>query len=185
MPEYNIMPAKCCCCSLQTASIVVGIFSLIFALIFMGVTAAFSNGLGRASCSTTCMNYNCTSKCTPPSEAEKMVSNLLAILAVINAVEVIMSIGMIWGASKRILPWVTGWLVVSASWMLLHGTIALSFLFASSDPGVVVLVSVLGIIILGMAILAFLTILSLRNEMTNAVLFSTINDSPTALLSHI
>ncbi|GLG98085.1 Protein of unknown function [Gryllus bimaculatus] len=94
MPEYNIMPAKCCCCSLQTASIVVGIFSLIFALIFMGLTAAFSNGLGRASCST--------SKCTSPSEAEKMVSNLLAILAVINAVEVIMSIGMIWGASKNI-----------------------------------------------------------------------------------
>ncbi|GLG98087.1 Protein of unknown function [Gryllus bimaculatus] len=108
-----------------------------------------------------------------------MVSNLLAILAVINAVEVIMSIGMIWGASKRILPWVTGWLLVSASWMLLHSTIALSFLFASSDPGVVVLVSVLGIIILGTTLLFMLTVTSFHQEMSKTLL----DPNPLALAS--
>ncbi|GLG98084.1 Protein of unknown function [Gryllus bimaculatus] len=95
------MPTKCCCCSVRSASIVVGTLSVVVALTFMGLSAGFSSGI-KISCELSCTDSGCSRKCNPPSEAVKMVSNLLAILAIMNAVEVVMSVGLIWGACKVI-----------------------------------------------------------------------------------
>ncbi|GLG98091.1 Protein of unknown function [Gryllus bimaculatus] len=165
----QILPSKCCCCSLRAGSIVVGSFTLIVALTFLGLTATASSALSN-SCS---YNYD-TSRCEQPSEALKMVANMMALLAVLNAVEAIMSVCLIWGASKLILSMVRGWLIVSASWILLHSAVAIAYAFASTYVVWPILISVIGIFIFGMALLCMLTVMSFHQEICNSLPYSNI-----------
>ncbi|GLG98066.1 Protein of unknown function [Gryllus bimaculatus] len=164
----TVLPSKCCGCSLRTSSISIGYFTLVISITFLGLTAAGGSLLNKHFCSGAEINGAWQSVCINTSETHKLVVNLVAILAMLNATEAVLSIGLIWGATKRLESWVSGWIAVTTFWIVLHSTLAIAYAFAARDGWVITLTAVLGIFFLGTALLAMLTVLSYRKEMLNS-----------------
>ncbi|GLG98089.1 Protein of unknown function [Gryllus bimaculatus] len=134
----------------------------IVALIFLGLTAE--------ACSM--LSNRCSHGC---DTSLKMVGNMMALLAVLNAVEAMMSVCLIWGASKLILKVVRGWLIVSASWILLHSNVAIAYAFATTDDLLQICTIVVGLFIFGMSLLCMLTVTSFHQEIINSMSYSNVS----------
>ncbi|KAK7869824.1 hypothetical protein R5R35_008044 [Gryllus longicercus] len=161
----HLLPSKCCCCTLRTGSILVGVFSMIIGLIFMALAIVASRAYGSMICNWEIVNGSTRKICTSINETHKLASNLMAFLSIWNALEVMISVGLIWGVSKVLTSWLTAWLVVSICWIALHSATALAFIFATSATGAMVAVAVIGVFLLAMSVLSVLTVASLQNEL--------------------